>query len=138
MDFKKPVIVYSAATNFEALLIVAMLHTNGVPAHAVEVQSGVSLWALGTIGQFHKPNIWIDEATQKEAADLIRDFEAKRKSRNAPVNGLADIKVICEDCGKTTSFPNSLDGTTQECRHCAAYVDVWDLGWDDDFGETED
>ena len=31
-----------------------------------------------------------------------------------------------------------LDGTTQECRHCHAYIDVGDLAWDDDFGELDD
>ena len=43
MDFKKPVVVYTAATNIEAHLIVDMLLANGVPAHVIEDQSGVSL-----------------------------------------------------------------------------------------------
>jgi len=138
MEFKKPVIVYTAATNVEAHMIVEMLHANGVPAYAVEDQSGVSLWALGTISQFHKPNIWVDESAIQEAADLIRDFEEKKRSRSTAVEGIGDIQVLCEDCGKPTSFPSSLDGTTQECQHCGAYVDVGDLPWDDDFGEPAD
>ncbi len=138
MDFQKPVIVYTAATNVEAHMIVEMLHAHGVPAHAVEDQSGVSLWAFGTISQFHKPNIWVDEVTLPAAAELIRDFEEKKRTRNAPTEGQAEIPVICEECGKTTSFPGSLDGTTQECRHCGAYVDVGELPWDDDFGESDD
>jgi hypothetical protein len=109
MDFQKPVIVYTAATNVEAHVIVAMLHANGVPAHAVEDQSGVSLWGFGTISQFHKPNIWVDEPTVRKAADLIRDSEEKRRSRSTPADGLGEIQVVCEDCGKTTSFPSSLD-----------------------------
>jgi hypothetical protein len=138
MDFKKPVIVYTAATNVELHMIVEMLHANGVAAHAVEDQSGVSLWALGTISQFHKPNVWVDETTFAKAAELIQDFEDKKQSRNTPVEASSDIQVICEDCGKTTSFPGSLDGTIQECRHCGAYVDVGELPWDDDFGEPDD
>ena len=138
MDFKKPVIAYTAATNVEAHMIVELLLANGVPAHAVEDQSGVSLWAFGTISQFHQPNVWVDETNFEQAAGYIRDFEEKKKSRNAPVKGAADLLVNCEDCGKTTSFPASLDGTTQECQHCDAYVDVGDLPWDDDFGEPED
>ncbi|MFO0821504.1 MAG: DUF2007 domain-containing protein [Pirellulales bacterium] len=138
MDFKKPVIVYTAATNVESHMIVEMLHANGVPAYAVEDQSGVSLWAFGTISQFHKPNVWVDEATFEKAAELIQDFEDKKQSRNTPVEATGDIQVICEDCGKSTSFPRSLDGTIQECRHCGAYVDVGELPWDDDFGEPED
>ena len=114
MNFKKPVIVYTAATNVEAHMIVEMLEANGVPAHAVEDQSGVSLWAFGTISQFHKPNIWVDEATVHKAADLIQAFEVKRRARNAAAQGDGEIDVVCEDCGKVTSFPASLDGTTQE------------------------
>lgn len=138
MDFKKPVIVYTAATNVEAQMIVEVLHANGIASHAVEDRSGVSLWVVGTISQFHQPNIWVDESTIQEAAGLIRDFEEEKRSRNTPVDGKGDIQVTCEDCGKSTSFPNSLEGTTQECRHCGAYVDVGDLPWEDDFGESED
>lgn len=138
MDFKKPVIVYTAATNVEAHVIVDMLHANGLPAQAVEDQSGVSLWAFGTISQFHKPNVWVDESTAEEAAKLIRAFEENRRQRNEPRNGSGDIQVRCEDCGRTTTFPNSLKGTTQECSHCQAYLDVGDLPWDDDFGASDE
>ncbi len=138
MEFEKPVIVYTAATNVEAHLIVDMLHASGVPAHAVEDQSGVSLWMFGTISQFHKPNVWVDQSTVQQAADLIQDFEEKRRARNNPCQGSGEIHVVCEDCGKITSFPDSLDGTTQECSHCHAYVDVGDLPWNDDFGVPDD
>jgi hypothetical protein len=138
MEFKKPVIVYTAATNVEAHMIVDMLHANGVPAHADEDQSGVSLWAFGTISQFHQPNIWVDEIHLKSAAALIQDFEDKKRARNTPVEGPGKIHVVCEDCGKTSSFPSSLDGTTQDCPHCGAYVDVGELPWDDDFGTPDD
>jgi Putative prokaryotic signal transducing protein len=138
MDFKKPVIVYTAATNLDAHLIVDLLDANGVPARAVEDQSGVSLWMFGTISQFHKPNIWVDESTAVRAAALIQGFEEKRRERNAPHQGSGEVDAVCEDCGKTTSFPKSLDGAIQECSHCHAYVDVGDLPWDDDFGVPDD
>ena len=136
MDFKKPVIVYTAATNVDAHLIVDLLQANGVPAHAVEDQSGVSLWAFGTISQFHKPNIWVDEATAQKAVDLIQGFEEKRRARNTPNSG--EIHIVCEDCGKPTAFPSSLHGTTQECPHCGAYVDVGDLPQDDEPGVPDE
>lgn len=138
MDLKNPVVVYTAATNIEAHMIVEMLHVHGVSAHAVEDQSGVSLWAFGIISQFHKPKIWVDEATLQVATELIRVFEEKKKTRNSPIEGTCDIQALCEDCGKATSFPNSFDGTTQECRHCGAYIDVGELPWDDDFDESDD
>ncbi len=130
-------IVYTAATNVEAHMIVEMLQTNGVPAHAVDDQSGVFL-GFGTISQFYKPNVWVDEASIQKAADLIRDFEEMRRSRNTQVEGTDDLSVNCENCGKTSSFPGSLDGKTQECPHCGSYVDVGGLPWADDFGESDD
>ncbi len=138
MDFEKPVLVYTAATNVEAHLIVDLLHAHGVPAHAVEDQSGVSLWGMGTITQFHQPNIWVDQSTVQQAAELIREFEDKRRARNHPDQSSGEIPVVCDNCGKTTAFPKSLDGTTQGCSHCHAYVDVGDLPWDEDFGESDD
>ena len=124
MEFTDPVIVYTAASNVEAHLVVDLLHANGVPAHAVEDQSRVSLWAFGTISQNHKPNVWVDKATVQEAAALIQAFEEQRRQRKHPGQGSGEIQVRCEECGETTMFRNSLDGTTQECSHCQAYVDV--------------
>ena len=138
MNFENPVIIYTAANNIEVHLIVDMLEANGVPAHAVEDQSVVGLWALGTISQIHKPDVWVDESTVEQAASLIRDFELKRRARVNAGPGSGDTHVVCEDCGRTTSFPNSLDGTTQECAHCHAYIDVGELPWEEDFGVPED
>lgn len=138
MDFKQPVIVYTAATNVEAHLIVDLLHANGVLAHAVEDQSGVSLWSFGTISQYHKPNVWVEQSSAQEAAQLIQTFEQNRRDRENLGQGVGEIQVVCEDCGKTTTFPDSFDGTTQECSHCHAYVDVGDLPWEDDFGTPDE
>ncbi len=138
MTLKNPVVVYTAATNIEAHLIVDMLSANGIPAHAVEDQSGVSLWAFGTLSQFHQPNIWVDESERVAAAELIREFEEKQRERATPVEATGEIQVICEACGKTTWFPNSQNGTTQECEHCRAYVDVGELPWEDDYGSAEE
>jgi hypothetical protein len=138
MDLKNPVVVYTAAGNVEALMIMQMLEANGIPAHAVEDQSGVSLWMLGTISQFHKPKIWVAQATAGQAAELIRTYEEQKRQRRHPEQGTGQIEVVCEECGKTTTFPASLDGTTQECAHCRAYVDVGDQPWDDDLGTPEE
>ena len=52
-----------------------MLQSNGIPAHAVEDQSGVSF----SISQFHKPKIWVDQPTVAKAELLIRKFEEKNR-----------------------------------------------------------
>lgn len=137
MDFKKPSIVYTAVTNAEAHMIVIMLQANGVAALASEDQSGASLWAFGTITQFHKPSIWVDEADLQTAAVLIQDYEEKKRASAASKESSGEIEALCEECGKTTSFPRKLDGTTQPCGHCHAYLDVGTMQWDEDVGEPE-
>lgn len=138
LDLKNPAKAYTAASNVEAHLIVDLLHSKGIPAHAIEDQSGVSLWMFGTISQYHKPNIWVDKPDVTRARELISEFEAKKLERYEAETKGDDLSVTCEDCGKVTTFPNSLDGTTQECKHCYAYMDVGDLPWDEDVGEALD
>ena len=138
MEFKQPVKLYTDATNVEAHMIVAMLHANGIPAQAVEDQSGVSLWMGGTISQFHAPNIWADKSTSEEATRLIRQFEDDKREHANPGAGKGEIQVECEECGKTTMFPDTLIGTTQNCSHCDAFIDVGELPWNEHFGVPDE
>jgi putative signal transducing protein len=138
MKFKHPVMLYTAATNVEAHVVVEMLHANGIPAYAVEDQSGVSLWMFGTISQFHQPNVWVDKSTAEKAIALVRQFEENKRKREHPDTSIGTIPVACEECGKTTMFPDALNGTTQDCSHCNAYVDVGELPWNEDFGMPDE
>ena len=138
MNFQEPFIVYTAATNLEANTIVAILNANGIPAHAVEDQSGASLWGGGTISQYHQPNVWVDKSTAQRAAQLILRFEESKRDRDNPGVSTGEIPVKCEACGKTTIFPDALHGTTQECSHCQAYVDVGEFAWDEDSAESDE
>ncbi len=137
MDLKEPVAVYTAGTNLEAHVIVSMLNDNGVPAFAVEDQSG-ALWMFGTIGQIHRPKIWVAKSTTAEAQELIRGFEDHRRERKNRGPGTQEIPVQCEECGKTSMFPDTQEGTMQNCPTCDAYVDVGELDWDEDFGEPDE
>jgi hypothetical protein len=137
MQLKEPIVAYIAATNLESHMIVDMLNASGIAALADEDQSGVSLWAFGTISQFHKPRVWIEKSASEEAARLILDFEERKRQRQYPEDDGGEIEVQCEGCGRTTNFPRSLNGTTQECSHCRAFVDVGEFQWDDDLGEPE-
>ena len=130
--------VYTAGTNLEAHVIANMLNDNGVPAFAVEDQSGATLWMFGTIGQIHRPKIWVDKSAATEARQLILDFEERRRERKNRGPGTEEIPVQCEKCGQTTMFPDTQNGTVQNCPSCDAYVDVGSLDWDEDFGEPCD
>ena len=104
MEFKQPVMLYTASTNVEAHVIVEMLHANGIPAHAVEDQSGVSLWMFGTISQFHQPNVWVDKSTAEKATQLVHRFEEDKRGRENPSVGTGEIHIKCEECGNIDSF----------------------------------
>lgn len=138
MEFKDPRVVYTAATNMEAILIAKMLNSNGVPAYAVEDQSGVSLWAFGTITQYHRPNVWVDLSTAEEARQLLLRYEEEQRQRQHAEISAGAIEAECEDCGEKSQFPAALNGTTQECPHCRAYLDVGVFDWDEDVGEPDD
>lgn len=133
MQFKEPYKIYTAESNIEAILIVEMLEAVGIEAFADEDQ----FWALGTLTQLHRSNVWIEKSTAPKAAELIRGFDERKWQRAHPDAGTAQIHVQCKECGRISFFPGTLNGTTQECSHCGAYVDVGELEWDTDADDPE-
>lgn len=74
---------------------------------------------------------------QKEAIAEIRSREEKRAARTGTID------AVCEECNKPSQWPASLMGSTQDCPHCGAYMDIPDPeeNWDEmDFeaGEGDD
>ncbi|MEM8943751.1 MAG: hypothetical protein AAGD11_01100 [Planctomycetota bacterium] len=141
MNFSEPHKVYSAESNVEAHLIVNMLSANGIEALADEDRSGVNFWFGGQVGQYFLPNIWVEKSNSLQAAQLINAFEQQKREQVAVEKAKQDeddLSVECEDCGKSIQFPAALEGTTQVCKHCGAYVDVGELDWDVDVGEPEE
>ena len=138
MNFKEPFKIYIAESNLEAYHIVELLEASGIAAFVEEDHAVTSLWALGRNSVLHQPNVWIDKSTTLAAAELIRQFEDRKQARANPAEGQFQIQVECEECGKISSFPSSQKGTTQDCPHCRAYMDVGELKWEDDFGTPEE
>ena len=139
MELKDPIVAYTASGNLEAHLVVGWLTSNGVAAHAIEDNSGVSLFVFGTISQFHKPQVFIERSDTEKAAELLQQFEAKQHARKQQLANAPAITSECEECGTTSDFPASQDGTVQNCPQCHAFMDVGAIDWpyDDDFGEEE-
>jgi len=134
MQFDEPTSVYTAETNVELHLVVEMLRANNIESMAIEDQSGASLWAFGTISQFHKPKVWVDKPDEVAAIKLIAEFESRKLKRNSASDEPDELQATCEECDQETSFPAALNGTTQDCPKCGAYMDVGELDWDQDFG----
>ena len=134
-----PVLAYTANDNLELHSVVTWLHSGGVRAYAVEDNCGASLYVFGTISQFHKPQVFVDKADLEEAGELLRQFEAKRNARRRDLDGAQSITSQCEECGATSGFPASQDGTTQNCPKCNEFMDVGSLNWpaDCDFEDAE-
>lgn len=57
---------------------------------------------------------------------MIGEYERRAAERRNPDRAGTPIDVICEECGKRTSFPASMKESVQSCPHCGAYVDVGD------------
>lgn len=138
MDLKKPVVVYVAGSNLESHLIVTMLVNHGIPAYAVEDQSGASLWMFGTISQFHKPKIYVEDTDVEQATAMIEQYEETERERRAVQGSDLSIEVVCEECGKTSRFSDSQRGTVQDCPHCGEYIDVEPPAWSEEAESSRD
>jgi hypothetical protein len=139
VELRDPIVAYTAGGNLEAHLVADWLTSNGVDACAVEDNSGVNLFVFGTISQFHLPQVFIERSDTEKAAELLRQYEAKKHLRQQQVADAPAITSKCEQCGATSSFPASQNGTVQDCPKCRAFMDVGTIDWpyDDDFGESE-
>ena len=132
---KKPSKVYTAGSNNEGHMLCLMLEESGIDAVLEEDHSNVS-WSIFGQNQILQPNIWVAEEDTLKAAELIKQFEEERQRSSRNNNDGSTIKAECEDCGHVTTFPNSMKGTTQDCKKCGSFLDVGEQEWDSDFEET--
>jgi hypothetical protein len=86
----------------------------------------------------HHPAIFVDRQHAEAARELLRDYETQRQRQRQAVAAGAPIEVTCEACGAVSTFAPELNGTTQQCSACLAFVDVGELDWPVDVGEPED
>jgi hypothetical protein len=128
MAIKDPISAYNAENNAEAHLLCNYLEQNGIEAHATFDESLAGYWAFGVLPEIYKPQVWVDKSNVAAAAALLAEYERDRLRRRSLQESAQDagstIGAICEDCGKTTLFPASKNGTVQDCSHCGAYIDV--------------
>lgn len=131
MSLSEPIAAYNAQTNLEAHLVQQFLESQGIEAWVTEDNSLVGQWAFGVLPEIHKPQVWVNRCAAERVAELLTEFEQRKRERNA-VEGKresASIEVQCEACGRTSSFASHLNGSTQDCPNCGAFVDVGDIDW---------
>ncbi|MGL4419954.1 MAG: DUF2007 domain-containing protein [Gemmataceae bacterium] len=145
MALRDPIAAYNAGSNVEAHLVCGLLQDAGIEAVVIEDMSQVGVWLGGTVAEIHKPQVWIERADIERARPVLIDYERRNVERHAAVRGEREaglpVEVVCEECGKRSEFPAAQKGTTQDCPHCRAYVDVGDElgveGWDEVPGEDQ-
>jgi hypothetical protein len=128
MGITHPVSVYNAENNLEAELICVYLGNNGIEEHPMLDESLAGYWMFGTLPEIHKPQVWIDQSDVEAARPLLAEYEREvvRRRKMTPEVNTDTVDVVCEECGKTSTFPASKTGTIQDCSHCRAYIDVGD------------
>lgn len=79
------------------------------------------------------------EEAKKMLSDAQRTAQL-HEIRNRRASRTGTVTAVCEDCGKSSEWDASVMGTTENCPHCTAYMDIPDPDddWSDmDFGENE-
>jgi hypothetical protein len=145
MGLRDPVAAYTAANNAEAQMLAVMLHEAGIEAVAVDDVSFAAAGWLGLLPEIHKPQVWIERAAIELAKPILAEYEGQLAERRASERAKGrdaqpQIEVLCEECGKRSFFPASLNGSTENCPHCGAYVDVGEQppieGWNESGSDT--
>ncbi len=140
MPLEDPVAVYNAETNVEAQMVKLLLIDAGIEAHASEDLSPVGLWMFGLLPEIHKPQVWVSRHDIDRAGPVLRDYaertaQREREKRRGATDEERTVSAVCEECGETSTFPESKRGTVQDCRRCGAYIDVGDFDEQGDFWE---
>jgi hypothetical protein len=117
---RDPSCVYVANTIGEALVVAGWLREQGIPA---EVMHAETLGTLPpTVAVATGIEVWVvDRARASEAIRLLGEHALERfveKQTGAP------LEVVCDECGRISSFPAAQRGSVQSCPHCFAYLDV--------------
>lgn len=142
MALREPFAAYNANDNIEVHLVCNLLNDAGIVAMVIEDLSYVGAVSWGGLSaELHKPQVWIERADSDRAKVILDEYESRAIARRKPATGGEPIRVICEECGAASDFPSTQNGTTQDCPHCHAYVDVGNEvsieGWDEVTGEEE-
>ena len=74
MALQNPAAVYDAANDVEAQLICNLLNETGIEAFAT---------TDAQVGQFPKPQVWVDRSSIDRAKPILQDYE-HRQQRHRP------------------------------------------------------
>lgn len=137
MELEEPELIYTAVSNEQANHIVDLLANQGIQAHVIEDVSNLGFFPNGST-QIVKPYVFVEKYLSAKAAKFIEQYEYSQLNQKNALEEEGEIEVVCDECGEVTRFSKKLNGTTQDCPRCKAYMDVGDLPWEEDWGEPEE
>jgi hypothetical protein len=142
MPFRDPVAAYNAASNLEAHFVCGLLQDDGIEAAVIEDISQVGAWFGGLAPQIHKPQVWIEREDSDRVGPILARYEQRKVESANPQADFWLVEVVCGNCRRSMSFPESDRGSVQSCRHCGAYLDVGEVasmtGWEVESEETSE
>jgi hypothetical protein len=129
---RDPRCVFVANTMANAVVTATWLSQNGIPARVMDLMTLGGLEGLTALApgiSARGLEVWVnDPADAPEADRLLAEHEAALTQQAAEAEQRQPTQVVCEDCGKSSLFPADQYGTTQDCPHCGAYLDVVEPG----------
>jgi hypothetical protein len=143
-----PLTVFVAENSDLADAVLKLLGSAGIEAEAAspppkaesEPITGITELVTSDEIEIRVTNLKQVEAA-KELLTSAVNAAALREVRDKRANRTGTVSAVCEDCGKSSEWPASDMGTTENCPHCGAFMDIPDPddNWDGvDFGEDED
>lgn len=133
MSERSPILTTDSPDLAEAC--VRFLEEQGIPAEVIPVATE-NTSSLG-LAQTPEHIVSVDSEHTARAVMLLQAaqqaLQAQPVQIDVEINQLkGPVKATCDRCGQTTTFPGTMDGTTQECPQCFAFMDVGTLPeWED-------
>jgi len=123
--------VYVSDTIGVAEVVAGWLNDHKIAAEVMDTatlggfdgKTSITPWVASTRGI----EVWVPDDDADRARELLaaktEEFQLKANQRT---NRTGTVEAVCEECGRSASFPASAAGTVEDCPGCGAYLDVPD------------
>ncbi|MBA4064556.1 MAG: hypothetical protein C0501_12760 [Isosphaera sp.] len=138
-----PLTVFVAENAQVADAVIGLLAGAGIPADAVvppaEASSDPLTGASEVVWRRNEFEVRVRDGAQAGAAKELLDgalaAAAVRAVRERRAGRTGTVAAVCEECGAASEWAAAEMGTTQDCPHCGAYMDIPDP--DDDWSGVD-
>ena len=126
MPYRDERCVFIAKSLSEAETTVAFLGGHGIEAKVMDANAFGMLDGIAALAgsSARGLEVWVEPARLQEAGRLLAENTADIMERTRQGKASGPIEVVCEKCGKKTTFPGEDFGTIAECPRCGAYLDL--------------